>query len=211
MKFCDKILNLRKQNEMSQEQLAEKLNVSRQAVSRWEMGTAQPDASNVLQLSKIFNVTADYLLNDEYESDKDVPAVKQTENQIKEQTKIQIGFIVTVGISIMVLIGQCIFYYSFKNTSLTLLGTILTIAIIIGFEYVYRSSNVKSEYAKKYYTRFYIAEFWIGTYFPINILAEVIALIYPRAYNVIIFQALTLLMYIIISVVATKTISKKLK
>ncbi len=52
MKFADKILGLRKQHGMSQEELAGKLNVSRQAISRWEMGTAQPDVSNILQLSK---------------------------------------------------------------------------------------------------------------------------------------------------------------
>lgn len=66
MKLSDKILTLRKKQGMSQEELAEKLNVSRQAVSRWEMGAAQPDASNLLQLSRLFGVSADYLLNDDY-------------------------------------------------------------------------------------------------------------------------------------------------
>ena len=63
MKLADKILNLRKTHGMSQDDLAEKLNVSRQAISRWEMGTAQPDTPNVLKLSKHFGVTTDYLLN----------------------------------------------------------------------------------------------------------------------------------------------------
>lgn len=67
MKLSEKILMLRKQKGMSQEELAEKLNVSRQAVSRWEGGSALPDATNVLQLSKLFEVSADYLLNDDYE------------------------------------------------------------------------------------------------------------------------------------------------
>ena len=59
-----------------QKDFAEKLNVSRQAISRWENGTALPDAQNILQISKLFNVTTDYLLNDDYESDNDIPAVK---------------------------------------------------------------------------------------------------------------------------------------
>lgn len=67
MKLSEKILMLRKQKGMSQEELAERLNVSRQAVSRWEGGSALPDATNVLQLSKLFEVSADYLLNDDYE------------------------------------------------------------------------------------------------------------------------------------------------
>lgn len=87
MKLSDKILSLRKQNGLSQEELAEKLNVSRQAISRWEVGSAQPDASNVLQLSKLFGVTTDYLLNDDYESDHDVPAVKHTETIANRKIK----------------------------------------------------------------------------------------------------------------------------
>ena len=64
MKLSDKIVRLRKSNGMSQEELADKLGVSRQAISRWEMGTAMPDATNILQLSRLFQVTTDYLLND---------------------------------------------------------------------------------------------------------------------------------------------------
>lgn len=79
MKLSDKILTLRKRGGMSQEELAEKLNVSRQAVSRWELGSAQPDANNILQISKLFGVTADYLLNDDYDSDNDLPKVKKSE------------------------------------------------------------------------------------------------------------------------------------
>ena len=76
MKLQDKIIKHRKSNGWSQEDFAEKLNVSRQAISRWENGTAFPDAQNLLQISKLFGVSADYLLNDDYESDNDIPAVK---------------------------------------------------------------------------------------------------------------------------------------
>ena len=76
MTLPDKIIKLRKEKGWSQEDLAEKLNVSRQAISRWENGTALPDAQNVLQISKLFNVTTDYLLNDDYESDRDIPLVQ---------------------------------------------------------------------------------------------------------------------------------------
>ncbi len=81
MKLSDKIINLRKENGWSQEDFAEKLNVSRQAISRWENGTAQPDAENILQISKLFHVTTDYLLNDDYESDGDIPAVKSATDE----------------------------------------------------------------------------------------------------------------------------------
>ena len=71
MKLSDKLIALRKEKGWSQEDFAEKLYVSRQAISRWENGTALPDAQNILQISKLFNVTADYLLNDDYVGDAD--------------------------------------------------------------------------------------------------------------------------------------------
>lgn len=84
MKMQDKIILLRKKNGWSQEDLAEKMNVSRQAVSRWENGTALPDAANVLEISKLFGVTADYILNDDYESDEDIAIVKETKKEKDE-------------------------------------------------------------------------------------------------------------------------------
>lgn len=65
MHLSEKILLLRKQQGLSQEALAEQLGVSRQAVSRWETGSALPDAGNLLQLSRLFGVTTDSLLCDE--------------------------------------------------------------------------------------------------------------------------------------------------
>lgn len=77
MNIQEKLIRLRKSKEMSQEDLAGKIMVSRQAISRWENGTALPDASNLLALSKLYGVTTDYLLNDHYESDEDLPKVKE--------------------------------------------------------------------------------------------------------------------------------------
>ena len=68
MKFCDKLQKIRKENNITQEGLADKLNVSRQAVSKWESGTAYPDTEKLIQISKIFNVSLDELVNDNKES-----------------------------------------------------------------------------------------------------------------------------------------------
>lgn len=76
MRLSDKLIALRKENGWSQEEFAEKLDVSRQAISRWENGTALPDALNILGISKLFNVTADYLLNDDYEDKIDIPVAE---------------------------------------------------------------------------------------------------------------------------------------
>lgn len=65
MKFCEKLQMLRKERGYSQEHLADLLDVSRQAVSKWESGTTYPEMDKLLAICKIFNVTLDDLTNDE--------------------------------------------------------------------------------------------------------------------------------------------------
>ncbi len=67
MILADKILKLRKQSGWSQEELADKMNVSRQSVSKWESASSIPDLNKVILLTEIFGVTTDYLLKDEIE------------------------------------------------------------------------------------------------------------------------------------------------
>lgn len=67
MIFADKIIEERKKNGWSQEELASKLGVSRQAVSKWESAGSIPDLKRILQMSELFGVTTDYLLKDEIE------------------------------------------------------------------------------------------------------------------------------------------------
>ena len=64
MVLADKIMELRKRNGWSQEELAERLGVSRQAVSKWEGATSMPDMDKVVKMSEIFGVSTDYLLKD---------------------------------------------------------------------------------------------------------------------------------------------------
>ena len=78
MILAEKIITLRKRMNWSQEELAEKLDVSRQSVSKWEVGATIPDLSKILKMSELFGVSTDYLLKDEMnEADlsggKDVP------------------------------------------------------------------------------------------------------------------------------------------
>ncbi len=67
MILADKIITLRKKNGWSQEELAEKLNVTRQSVSKWEGAQSVPDLNKILLMSRIFEVSTDYLLKDELE------------------------------------------------------------------------------------------------------------------------------------------------
>lgn len=73
MILADKIIELRKKSGLSQEELAEKMNVSRQSVSKWEGAQSIPDLDKILALSKIFGVSTDYLLKDDFEMEEIVP------------------------------------------------------------------------------------------------------------------------------------------
>jgi len=68
MKLSDKIIKLRNQSGWSQEELAEKLHVSRQSVSKWEGGLSVPNLNRIIELGEIFKVTTDYLLKEEIET-----------------------------------------------------------------------------------------------------------------------------------------------
>ena len=65
MNFSQKLQLLRKNKGCTQDELAGKLDVSRQAVAKWESGQVYPDISNLIQISKLFNVTVDYLVKDQ--------------------------------------------------------------------------------------------------------------------------------------------------
>ena len=82
MIFADKLITLRKKSGWSQEELAEKLGVTRQSVSKWEGAQSVPDIDKILQLSHLFGVTTDYLLKDElgepeYTAGDDAPALRK--------------------------------------------------------------------------------------------------------------------------------------
>ena len=70
MILADKIIRLRKKHGWSQEELAEKMNVSRQAVSKWEGAQTLPDLEKILMLGELFGVTTDYLLKDDIENEE---------------------------------------------------------------------------------------------------------------------------------------------
>lgn len=73
MILADKIISLRKKSGWSQEELAQQLNVTRQSVSKWEGAQSTPDLDKVVQMSRLFGVSTDYLLKDELEEQETAP------------------------------------------------------------------------------------------------------------------------------------------
>lgn len=119
MILADKIIHLRKKYNMTQEDLAEKLNVSRQSVSKWEGNQATPDLNKVLKLSKLFGVTTDYLLNDDESIETEEEVAKEAElpkadyvsvslNTAKEYLEEKSVFAHRIGIGVVLLISSVI-------------------------------------------------------------------------------------------------------
>lgn len=82
MIFADKLIELRKKSGWSQEELAEQMNVTRQSVSKWEGAQSVPDLEKIIQLSKLFGVSTDYLLKDEIEANENESSSLKTEEKL---------------------------------------------------------------------------------------------------------------------------------
>lgn len=205
MKLSDKIIKLRKTNGWSQEELAEKLDVSRQAISRWESAAAQPDATNILKLSKLFGVTTDYLLNDDYESDNDLPKVKEINQEGISQILI---FMVTL--EVMVLIIQFMTTILLQNVFFGVLSFVPFVAIIGGFEYAYqKKSSEGNEITRRFRRRFYKISTWLGAYFPVRFVMNILVHFYPRPYSSIVFECVVFAIYLMAVMLITLQIEKE--
>ncbi len=205
MKLSDKLIGLRKSAGMSQEELAEKLNVSRQAVSRWEMGTAMPDAANILQLSKLFHVTTDYLLNEEYESDADLPQVRAVKADGVHQ-----GMILLVTLEVMSLILQFTAAVLLQSTFFTVLSFLPFVAAVGGFEYAYqKKADAQNEKTRQFRRRFYEISVWLGLYFPLRLLVQAVMNCYPRPYDTLVLEGVLAAVYLLTAALITLRIEKQ--
>lgn len=204
MKLSDKIIELRKSKAMTQEELAERLNVSRQAVSRWESGSVMPDAGNILQLSKLFGVTTDYLLHDDYRSDNDIPSVKAIQSDYSGQVLFYL-----VVLEIMVLLIQFMTTFILENSFFSLLSFILFIAAIAGFEWGYRKrASQATEKVRLFRWKFYKISAWLGLYFPVRFLMTIVKVFYPRPISVLVFEIVVLAIYIMTAACVSLSIDK---
>lgn len=101
MKFEEKMMLLRKKSMLSQEQLAEKLDVTRQTVSKWELGQSKPDMDKLTAMSKLFNVSIDVLTNDDEIIDSDT-SVKNEEKSKQGGSVVKRKYILYILIAILI-------------------------------------------------------------------------------------------------------------
>lgn len=127
MKFNENLKYLRKQEGLTQEELAEKLNVSRQSVTKWESGQALPDIDKVKEIAYLFSVTIDSLVGD---------IESKTTNKLKRKID-DIGWVIFIYVVLSFMMGMEIhnfIEYTFNNESITVIATvILTVLIFVSF------------------------------------------------------------------------------
>ena len=205
MTFSEKLLELRKRQGMSQEELAEKLEVSRQAVSRWEQGSAMPDVINLARISKLFGVTADYLINDEITSDREVPIVKKTESDMKKRGR-EIGVRILICLEFFGMFWQIIGYATSPFYGRGMLwmfggfGVMIGLIGVFAFEIIYRGLPETQQYRRTFYT----AVTWCITLAPIAIAIEIASHFIVAPYLLIRFGEIAA--YLLFNLIATAII-----
>ena len=105
MTTAEKLVSLRKEKGLSQLQLAEEINVSRQAISRWEVGLAVPSREKLRALSELYNVSVDYLLSDK--TAEDMQKVSKPEDEAKEKPSnhLRVGLMACIVVILLVVVG----------------------------------------------------------------------------------------------------------
>jgi transcriptional regulator with XRE-family HTH domain len=149
MNIADKIQLLRKQNNLTQEQLADKLNVSRQALSKWELGVSMPEADKIIQISNLFSVSTDYLLKD---------SIETYENRLKRQIDPRSIAVLSTAI---VLIGTIVVISVWDYMYL---GFILQVVGVAMFEFLINHQH--SPEFKQIRTVFYTINLWFIVFAP---------------------------------------------
>ena len=110
MKLAEKLFELRKEKRWSQEKLAEQINVSRQSISKWESGQVLPEIEKIIELSKIFQVTTDYLLLDENSEKASTEVILEEDKdkyykEVKSYGLWQVTYIFVLALAIYLLLA----------------------------------------------------------------------------------------------------------
>ena len=123
MKFSEKLKKLRKENNLTQDDLADKIFVTRTAVSKWETDNGYPSIESLKLLAELFNTTVDNLISDE--------DVKQKENLEQKTSKTNL-IISLVGLAVAIICAVCLFFVDIAILS----GVLSGLAILGGCTYL---------------------------------------------------------------------------
>lgn len=170
MNLADRIQQLRKSRGISQEELADRIGVSRQAVSKWESGQTSPDLEKIVLLSDYFEVTTDYLL-------KGVsPTQAQTEPDqtasVQSAPDVQIFTMAGSALNLIGLIAAAMIWYERQTAAATAAGLILMVAgcVVYGTGILRADGEAKGR-AKK---TFWSVNVWILPFIPLSMVYNIL-------------------------------------
>ena len=210
MTFGEKLQQLRRERGWSQEELAARIPISRQAVSKWESGSAMPDTENVVAISRLFGVSTDYLLHDDYAGDQDIPAVKDREAALKKRHNWEMVMMVLIGVQALSLFWQLAGSLIYQNHLIPLLGMTVHIMTIIGFEAGFHRFRGEADgEALSYRRTFYRVSVWLVSLFPCAAVTRVFWSFYPRPHYQLTETLSPLLLYLPLSLAVTLLLRPK--
>lgn len=155
MNIADRILGLRKAKGISQEELADKIGVSRQAVSKWESEQSTPDIDKIIIMSDYFEVTTDYLLK----------GIDPKPDEIRKKPDAGVFSIVGTALNFIGLIVAIMIWYEDRTSSAVAVGLIVIAVGCVCFA-IGQNIGAQNTKAKQY---FWLVNLWILLFMPISI------------------------------------------
>ena len=190
MTLGEKIKELRRGRGLSQEELAEQINVSRQAVSKWELDLSLPDIDNIVQLSRLFGISTDQLLIEEQE----LPD-KEAAGAARELRRQQV-FALCIGLAVIGLLFSLTVWFTWQTLITVMIGVLLQVAGVIVFEVaVVRNATAEQ---RRLRMRFYSLVPWLILPFPVKLAVDYLFNYYPQAHNSLLELVVMLAVYLLL-------------
>ena len=176
MTFGQKLQNLRQKSGMSQDALAEKLNVSRQAVSRWERDETMPETDKVVALADLFGVTTDYLLRRQEKQDTTARETYHAPEQAQQDWTDKLAHLArTKGY----LLGWVLIAWGVAD----LLGLLSTVLMLNGFIFNFRIDFLLNGIVEGPVSGMVTGMLWLpALYGAIKVVAGILVLRYGKRY-----------------------------
>lgn len=198
MTISDRIRDLRKAKGVSQEELADSLNISRQAISKWESGQSLPDIEKIVLLSEYFNTTTDYLLKGtkQLENTKHIPAIGAA----------AVGAVMGTAVNATALILSIALWKEFQREFITGIG----LAVMVFGTMLFIMGQI-GDPANKMRARknFLLINVWILSFIPLSCVYNRMLSPIPRLYSPIWHFGLFLCFYIVACITADIMILEK--
>lgn len=197
--FGEKLQQIRKHHDLSQEQLAEKLGISRHTISRWETGQSMPDIDKILLISELFSVSTDYLLKDE---------IDNSIGKLTDYQTLKIVFWVSTALIFGGLLVSFLGWREYRNHKPVVLGSILGILGCVCFE-VFHPRDTDRVLLRYMRRQFYSVNVWLLLPTPFYIATELISS--AEKMKPLMPYLLGMAVYLIVSTAVTLLLMRKFK